>query len=87
MFSEPAWEMLLMLYVLEGEARQKVSRLAEIAEISKSTALRWIDYLHAQGLIVRESHPNDKRAAYVELTEKGHGAIEMYLNETIPPRD
>jgi DNA-binding MarR family transcriptional regulator len=87
MFSEPAWEMLLMLYVLEGESRQSISRLGEIADISKSTALRWIDYLDAHGLVARESHPTDKRAAFVDLTGKGRSAIELYLRETLTSDD
>lgn len=84
MFGEPAWEMLLLLYVMQGGARQTISRLGEGAGVSKSTALRWIDYLEARRLIRRESHPTDRRAAFVELTDKGRDALELYLFETLP---
>ena len=87
MFGEPAWEMLLLLYVVESGPRQTISRLADLAGASKSTALRWIDYLDAQRLVRRESHPTDRRAAFVELTEKARGAIELYLSDTLPPND
>lgn len=87
MFGEPAWEMLLLLYAFESEARQTITRMADLAGASKSTALRWIDYLEAQRLIRRDSHPTDRRAAFVELTEKGRQAIELYLSDTLPPND
>jgi predicted transcriptional regulator len=86
-FGEPAWEMLLLLYVAEAGRRQTISRLAELAGASKSTGLRWVDYLEGQGLIRRESHPTDKRAAFVELTDKGKDALELYLSDTLPPND
>lgn len=82
MFGEPAWEMLLLLYSLGP--RETVSRLAELAYASKSTAIRWIDYLESQRLVRRESHPTDKRATFVNLTEKGRDAIRLFLSETFP---
>jgi DNA-binding MarR family transcriptional regulator len=48
-----------------------------------TTALRWIEYLVAQKLIVRESHPTDRRAVFVELSDKGRALIELYLYETL----
>ena len=78
MFGEPAWEILLLLFALGP--RQTVTRLAELACASKSTAIRWIDYLEGQRLVEREAHPTDKRAVYVELTEKARDAIRLYLS-------
>lgn len=79
-FGEPAWEMLLLLYTNEPLARQTISRLSDLAEASRSTGLRWIDYLEAQKLVRREPHPTDRRAAFVELTEKGKHALQQYLS-------
>lgn len=84
MFGEPAWEMLLILYTSDCGPRQTIGRLAEFAGASKTTSLRWIDYLEAQHLILRTSHPTDKRVAFVELTDKGRDAIELYLSDTVP---
>lgn len=84
MFGEPAWEMLLLLYITEPGPRQSISRLADESGASRTTALRWIDYLEGQGLIRREAHPNDRRVAFVQLTEKGRESIELYLSETSP---
>lgn len=82
MFGEPAWEMLLLLYALAPGPRQTITKLGEVVGASKSTALRWIDYLETQRLIRRESHPTDRRAAFIELTEAGVAAIELYLSDT-----
>lgn len=85
MFGEPAWEMLLLLYAIGP--RESVSRLAELALLSKSTATRWIDYLEGQRLVRRDAHPKDKRAIFVELTEKGRDSISLYLSETLESED
>jgi DNA-binding MarR family transcriptional regulator len=81
-FGEPAWDMLLILYLGASESRRTLGRLGELAEISKSTALRWIDYLERHGLVRREPHPTDKRASFVELTEKARKAMDLYLSGT-----
>jgi DNA-binding MarR family transcriptional regulator len=81
-FGEPAWDMLLILYLGASESRRTLGRLGELAGISKSTALRWIDYLERHRLVRREPHPTDKRAAFVELTEKARKAMDMYLSGT-----
>lgn len=87
MFSEPAWEMLLLLYPTGLGPRLTISHLSELAGASKSTGLRWIEYLEAQRLIRRESHPTDGRAAQVELTDKGREALDLYLCATLLSRD
>ncbi len=83
MFGEPAWDMLLLLYVSDPTAAQTVSELAELAGASKSTGLRWIKYLESQRLICRQSHATDRRAEVVTLSDKGLGAIKLYLSETL----
>lgn len=84
MFGEPAWDMLLLLYAIEHGERQTIGRLGDLAGASKTTALRWFDYLEAQKLVQRDPHPTDKRAAFVELTDKGRDALELYLSGTLP---
>jgi len=83
MFGEPAWDMLLWLYALEGSARQSLSGLSELSGATKTTALRWIDYLEQEQLVRRQVHPTDRRAAFVHLTEKGTAAVELYLSDTV----
>ena len=80
MFGEPAWDMLLVLYVTEPtEGRQSISRLAELVETPLSTTVRWIDYLERERLVEREPHPTDKRVIYIRLASKGRERLDAYL--------
>ena len=83
MFGEPAWHILLTLYVGEDQPGQTVTSLAALMSAPQSSTIRWLDYLEGQRFIVRESHPTDKRSAISRLTEKGRGAIEGYLSELL----
>lgn len=85
-FGEPAWEMLLMLYVMATGQRQTVTRLTELSGASRTTAMRWIEYLERDQLVSREPHPTDKRIGFVRLTDKGRRALEAYLRETLTSR-
>ena len=82
MFNEPAWEMLLILYLEDSGERQLQARLDELSGASRSTGNRWIDFLVRKGLAKREEHPTDKRRNFVTLSEKGRTLLELYLSET-----
>ena len=80
MFGEPAWDMMLALYVAEQEGgRLTVSRLAKLSEAPLTTAIRWIDYLDQARLISRRTHPTDARVVIIELTETARDKLETYL--------
>jgi DNA-binding MarR family transcriptional regulator len=82
MFAEPAWDMLLLLYLSGRGRRQNQSSLCELSGASRSTAMRWIEFLAGRGLVRREDHPTDKRQNFVSLTEKGRHLLDLYLSET-----
>ena len=82
MFAEPAWDMLLILYLSGGGRRQTQTSLGELSGASRSTAMRWIDYLACRDLICREEHPTDRRRNFVALTERGRRLLDLYLSET-----
>ena len=83
---EPAWEMLLLLYIAEATNRYTVSQLAQLSGSSKSTGARWIDHLEQRQLIEKDQHPTDRRMAFVRLSSKGRSALELYLDGTISTR-
>jgi DNA-binding MarR family transcriptional regulator len=84
MFGEPAWDMLLALYTSSVEGpRQSVGRLSAASGAPATTALRWLDYLVKEQLVIREANPTDGRSDFVELTDKGRSTMENYLSETI----
>lgn len=82
MFKEPAWEMLLILYLSEEGQRQTQATLSAQTGASRSTTSRWIDFLIGKGLISHEQHPTDKRTSFIGLSEKGRELIDLYLSET-----
>lgn len=82
MFAEPAWDILLMLYLADtSEARQSVGQLAELIETPPTTVLRWVSYLEKEHLIARTDHPTDRRVAFVGLTDQGRNALNGFFSE------
>lgn len=79
-FAEPAWDMLLDLYVQSYEARSvSIHSLCIAAAVPQTTALRWIGRLDALGLIDRSPCPHDARVVYVVLSARGLALMERYL--------
>lgn len=77
LFSDPAWCMLLDLY-LDHVAREpsSVSSLCLASRIPQSTGLRWLVMLDKAGLISRRADPVDRRRTLIELTGVGLAKIE-----------
>ena len=85
MFGEPAWDVLLALYLAEARGeRTNINTLTQSSGAAPTTALRWMNYLENHQLISREEHPTDVRASIVRLTDKAQRALELYLLETLP---
>lgn len=90
MFGEPAWDVLLALYITdEAEGRQSIGRIAEWIRAPLTTVARWIDYLEKERLVRREAHPGDKRVIFIRLMEKGRELLDAYLGGMpwIPARE
>ncbi len=84
MFGEPAWDILLALYVCEQDGLHSIaSSVAALIGVPLTSTFRWIDYLESQHLINRESDKCDKRAVIARLTDNGRAALEGYLSETL----
>ena len=81
LFGEPAWEILLALYVVEDSgARFTISKLAECISAPLSTVVRWVKTLEEQSLVSRVNHPTDRRIIFVRLLDKGRQALDDYLS-------
>ena len=80
LFADPAWDMLLDLYALQCEQRRtSVSKLCMAAGVPPTTALRWIDKLQSEGLVVRTSDPMDGRRVWISLSTSAFDAMRSYL--------
>ena len=52
LFAEPAWDIMLSLFVAHGERRRPaLAEMMEVSGVRPAAARRWIDQLAARGLI------------------------------------
>lgn len=75
---EPAWDMLLALYI-EDPAGLPISSICYASGVPSSTGLRWIAALTKKGLVDREPHQRDRRVTLVSLTDLGRLMMERSL--------
>ncbi|MEN2786027.1 hypothetical protein ACFOKI_09520 [Sphingomonas qilianensis] len=82
LFHEPAWEMLIALFVIyETDHSMNVKALVSCSDAPATTSQRWIDHLHKSGLIDRVTDPIDRRRVDISLSEQGNEAMVRYLTE------
>ena len=79
--AEPAFDMLLALYVSEGaDTIVTVSKLAELALVPLTTVLRWLDPLASKGWVDRSAVAGDARKFQLTLTAKGRDALDQLFS-------
>ena len=82
LFGEPAWDILLDLFIAQGEGKSvSVSSACIGSAAPATTGLRWLGILADEGLIVREADPADNRRVLVRLTAAGTAAMERFFSE------
>lgn len=80
LFGEPAWDLLLDLFVAWQEGKRiSVSSASTAACVPPTTALRWIGYLVEGGIIQETADPSDGRRRLVELTPRAIEMMRTYL--------
>lgn len=80
-FGEPAWDMLLILYIADhAGTTQSVSDLVEATRVEPPTALPYITWLKGQGLIQVDDDD-------VTLTDAGRKRMDAYLDRRGAVRD
>ena len=80
LFGEPAWDIMLDLYVAAAQDKRIAVTSACIGSaVPATTALRWIKILEDRGLIEREVDEVDARRTFVRLSPKGCVLMEEYL--------
>ncbi len=82
LFGEPAWDILLDLFIAQGEGKRvSVSSACIGSAAPPTTGLRWLGVLAEQGLVVRENDPDDHRRVLVRLTPAGTAAMERFFEQ------
>lgn len=83
LLGEPAWDILLDLYIAEKRNQSvSVTSACIAAAVPLTTALRWVRQLERDGLVERRDDESDARRRYVRLTEAGYERMTAYFAET-----
>lgn len=80
LFGEPAWDLLLDLFIAAKEGKQVPVTSACIgAAVPTTTALRWLAVLEDRGLVLREADPADARRAFVRLSADAYARMVAHF--------
>jgi len=80
LFGEPAWDILLDLFVA-GERGKRVAVTSACigSGVPSTTALRWLNVLEMRELVEREDDNHDARRSFVRLTPKARQLMTEYF--------
>lgn len=84
LFGEPAWDLLLDLFI-QGERGKQVSISSACvgAAVPTTTALRWVTTLMTKGLLCRVTDDTDARRSILKLTREGRQTMIRFLEKVI----
>ena len=80
LFAEPAWDILLDLFVAAKlQKRVSITSACIGAAVPNTTALRWLAVLEQKHLVDREADADDARRVFVRLSDKAYRKMVEYL--------
>ena len=80
LFGEPAWDILLDLFVASRENElRSVKEVCIASHAPDATALRHVDTLIEAGLVVRTRDTRDNRRKFLSLSPEGYRRMSRYL--------
>lgn len=81
--SDPAWDILLELYISDATGSQiYASLIGSETGIPQSTALRWLAVLEKSGLVRRRIDVFDKRRQWVGLTPRARTILQKHFSRS-----
>ena len=84
-FGEPAWNILLELFICELQGRYMSVQDACLASgVPATTALRYVRNLQERDLLRRIADRTDGRRTYVRITNRGDDLMRQYLAHVVP---
>lgn len=82
LFADPAWDILLDLTAVRAEhERVSVTSLCIASGVPPTTALRWISQMTEMGLLERVEDEQDRRRAFIALSDRAADAMARYFAE------
>ncbi|WP_235982175.1 helix-turn-helix domain-containing protein [Novosphingobium aerophilum] len=80
LFTDPAWDMLLDLFIARGRGRSiSITSLCIAGCVPATTGLRWIELLVSNGLANRRADETDGRRTFIEISDTGYRMLEDLL--------
>lgn len=81
LFGEPAWDILLDLYIAHAQGKAvSVSSACIGSAAPATTGLRWLGVLADEGFVARENDHDDQRRVMVRLSPSGLAAMEQFFD-------
>lgn len=88
LFADPAWDILLDLYMARRENRKvTISSACAAASAPTSTAARHISHLVQKRLVLRVSRQEDARSCHLELSAAGDRKLSQLFREMAQSAD
>lgn len=82
LFSDPAWDILIDLFIAFEEGRGiSVSSACLASAVPMSTALRCVNNLEGAGHISRYADPHDARRVFISLTHTSATAVREFFSD------
>ena len=82
LFADPAWDLLLYLFLAMSDERAvAVTEACYAAAVPISTALRCVGQLVDRKLILRVANPKDRRTAHLYLSDAGREKMMAFLRQ------
>jgi DNA-binding MarR family transcriptional regulator len=76
--------MLSLFHAELAQHRMSVSQLTAASQVPTTTAIRWMNALVDQGILVRRPDPCDARRVFVELTPETSASLRQYFRDLVP---
>ena len=84
LFSNPAWDILLHLYVADAEAKPvSVLDSCLASTVPQGVALRWLGYLKQEEMVIEMPDPARPRQTIVRLSDQTRSAVSAYLGSLV----
>jgi DNA-binding MarR family transcriptional regulator len=88
LFAEPAWDVLLYLFIAAGEDRLvSIREACTAASVPETTALRHIAHLKDRGLLQCRVNPADRRSSYLVASDAAQRKMSLLLELSGPTGD
>jgi hypothetical protein len=84
LFSNPAWDILLNLYLADAEGKPvSVIDSCSVSTVPQGVALRWLSYLKQEEMVVEASDPSRPRNTVIRLSDQTRLTIASYLGSLV----